>query len=95
MDNNEDLIMSKHRTVDVYEMKWNTKIKAYAKTYKCTGIFHQFSIGINSFESMETQTPVAIVELNDGSVMSLPVDMIKFTSPLSHDKEPIRTDPSI
>ena len=87
--------MSKYRKVEVYEMKWIAETKSYAKTYTCTGMFHQFSIGINPFESMDTQVPVAIVELADGSVMSPPVDMIKFTSPLSHDKEPIRTDPSI
>ncbi len=70
--------MSKHRTVEVYSMVWNTDLNKYKKEFICNGIFHQFSIGIDVFESMEVQVPVAIIELDDGTVMSLPLHLIKF-----------------
>jgi len=65
------------RKVVVYE--W-PKVKGQAKVAVGHGIFHQFGCDYEEFESGPGNYTTAIVEMSDGSVRNVPVDMVVFNN---------------
>ena len=50
----------------------------FSKIVVGEGRFHQFGVDFQQFEEGGASFSSAIVEMPDGSVMNVPVDMIKF-----------------
>lgn len=68
------------RKVIVYEyqkVKGNTK---YDKVYIGSGFFHQFGMDYEEFESGAGNYSTAIIEMLDGTVKNVPVEMIAFNN---------------
>ena len=72
--------MNNLRKVQVY--KWErVKIDGAYKTVQAEtvkGLFHQWGVNFEEFESGPANYTVAIVELDDGSVEMVPANLIKF-----------------
>ena len=71
--------MSEKRKVIVYE--WQ-RVKGTTHSEKVqigTGVFHQFGVDYQEFDSGPGNFSTAIVEMPDGSVMNVCVEMIVFT----------------
>lgn len=54
----------------------------YDKIDNGTGTFHQFSSGYEEFENGPGNYAVAIVERDDGTVETVPADLIRFIDPI-------------
>ena len=50
----------------------------YKKRERCKGKFHGFGIDYEEFESGPGNFSTAIVELEDGEVINIPVELIRF-----------------
>ena len=70
------------RSVEVYEIKYNSDTRKREKELIGRGVFHRFGVDFEEFELGAGTYSTAIVEMPDGSVQNVPVDMIKFTSPM-------------
>lgn len=71
------------RLVAITRRKWvqNPKgVGGYEYSQPSYGYFHCFSTAYMEFESGPGQYPVAIVELMDGTVEEVTVDLLRFTS---------------
>ena len=55
------------------------------------GFFHRFGSDFEEFESGPGNYPIAIVELYDGEVKSVPIESIEFIEPLKQEKPRPRT----
>lgn len=66
------------RKVIVYEMKLSVDTKRWERTKGETGIFHQWGLRIEEDERWFTNESVAIVELDDGNVITPRADLIQF-----------------
>ena len=67
----------KSRKVDIYRFV-KKEDNQYHKEWYCQAIFHQFGCDYEEFESGPGNYSTAIVELEDGTVENVPVEMIKF-----------------
>ena len=56
----------------------------FTKRFVGDAKFHQFGVDYEQFDSGVGNFTVAIVEMYDGSVMSVPVDLIKFADARPH-----------
>lgn len=65
------------RRVTVY--KWDSP---FVKGVLGTGIFHQFGVNYERLEDSAGNYTTAIVEMMDGSVINIEVEMIVFDNPL-------------
>lgn len=73
--------MKDKRKVVVYEyQKSKAQSHLYDKVAVGNGIFHQFGISYEEFESGAGQFTTAIVEMPDGSVKNIPVELIVFNN---------------
>jgi hypothetical protein len=70
----------KTRRVTVYKWQYNDK-GSRRKSIVGDGTFHQFGTDYADFESGPCAFTTAIVEMLDGSVMNVPVEMIVFANP--------------
>ena len=70
------------RTVEVYKNYFNNEKEKYERKVSYTGVFHSFGVDFMEFETGPGNYSTAIVEMPDGSVQNVPVDMIKFVSPM-------------
>ena len=73
--------MSKTRKVVVYEWQ-QEKSKPFEMRRVCigSGIFHQFGVNYEEFETGLGNFSTAIVEMPDGSVRNIPVNLIIFNN---------------
>jgi len=68
------------RKVVVYEYQRAEKSMHYEKVAIGHGIFHQFGCDYEEFESSPGNFSTAIVEMPDGSVKNVPVELIVFNN---------------
>jgi len=66
------------RKVIVHKMERLPGHSFYSKIVVGEGKFHQFGIDFEEFEGGAGSFSSAIVEMPDGTVVNVPVDMIKF-----------------
>jgi len=71
--------MKKIRRVEFFEYVKNER-GTFVKGPMQEGIFHQFGCNFEEFESGPGNYTTAIIELDDGTVKSVPVQNIKFLS---------------
>ena len=76
------------RKVIIYEMIWSGDNKRYERTPTKTGIFHQFGLRMEEDERGFTSESAAIVELEDGNVITPRADLIQFV----RDDKPANDD---
>jgi hypothetical protein len=72
--------MSEKRKVVVYE---HQKVKGQNHLDKIAigqGIFHEFGVDYEEFETGPGNYSTAIIEMSDGSIKNVPVDMIVFNN---------------
>ena len=70
--------MSEKRKVAVYGMQKMKDSHIFEKACIGNGIFHQFGLDIEEGETGYASYSTAIVEMPDGSVKNVPVEMIVF-----------------
>ena len=70
------------RSVEVYEIKYNSETRKREKELIGRGMFHQFGVNFEEFDAEPGNYSTAIVEMPDGSVQNVPVEFIKFVSPM-------------
>ena len=82
------------RSVDVYKWVSNKdgnggpKFYGHRKVFECRGKFHKFGIDYEEFDNGAVNFSTAIVELNNGEVRNIPVELIKFdTIPITVEEE--------
>ncbi len=79
------------REVKVFKMEkvFNEKKKQWIteKVFQCDGIFHEWGSDYEEFEDGAGNFTVAIVELKDGSIITVPADLIQFKKPLDKIKQ--------
>lgn len=71
------------RQVEITRRKWVQNPKGgggYEYPPPSSGYFHCFSTAYMEFNSGPGQYPVALVELMDGTVEEVTVDLLRFTS---------------
>ena len=68
------------RKVVVYEWQREKGQIHYKKIPVGNGIFHQFGVDYEEFENGPGNYTTAVVEMPDGSVKNVPVEMIKFNN---------------
>lgn len=66
--------MEEKRRVIIYKMEWSKEESKHVKTATTTGEFQQYGLEEGEGGSYST----AIIELDDGTVRNVPVEMIKF-----------------
>lgn len=66
------------RKVSIYEYKKVEGENRYEKVYVGIGIFHQFGVDYEEFETGPGNYSTAIVELENGTVENIPVGLIRF-----------------
>lgn len=59
-----------------YEKKPGTN--EFRKVEDCIGIFHQFGVGCEEYDNGAGNFSTAIVEIENGEVRNVPVELIKF-----------------
>jgi len=65
------------RMVWVYQ--WDNQHRPGTKKIRVgTGVFHQFGVDYEEFETGPGQFTTAVVEMPDGTVKGLPLDLISF-----------------
>jgi len=72
--------MSETRKVVVYEWQKAKEASHYEKVSVGHGIFHQFGCDYEEHECGPGNYSTAIVEMPDGSVKNVPVEMIVFNN---------------
>ena len=68
------------RKVVVYEYQKVAGKSHYEKVAVGNGIFHQFGVDYEEFETGPGNYSTAIVEMPDGIVKNIPVDLIVFNN---------------
>lgn len=66
------------RPVEVFKCVWNSKARKHILKSDFLGTFHQFGYDYEEFETGPGNFSTAIVEMEDGTVRNVPVEMIKF-----------------
>lgn len=66
------------RKVIVYAMAWNGDSKRYERTPTKTGIFHQWGSRLEEDDRGFSSESAAIVELDDGNIITPRADLIQF-----------------
>lgn len=66
------------RKVIVYEMTRNSDTKRYERTQAKTGTFHQWGLRLEEDDRGFSSESAAIVELEDGNVITPSADLIQF-----------------
>ena len=72
--------MMEKRKVVVYEYQRVSGCRHLQKICIGNGVFHQFGVDYEEFETGPGNYSTAIVEMADGSVKNVPVDMIVFNN---------------
>ena len=75
------------RKVVVYEYKKIKDGSTFEKVVVGKGLFHKFGTDYEEFESGPGNYSTAIVEMPDGSVRNVSIDLIIFNKPLSDNSE--------
>lgn len=70
--------MSDKRKIAVFHHVKVDGDKHYSKVPKGYGTFHQFGVDCEEFETGVGNYSTAIVEMNDGTMANVPVEMIVF-----------------
>ena len=68
------------RKVLVYEYQRKKEQAAFDRVCIGHGIFHQFGVDFEEFEAGPGNYSTAIVEMPDGSVKNVPVELITFNN---------------
>lgn len=68
------------RKVCIYEWKRVEGKRHYEKVSIGNGLFHQFGVGYEELDAGVGNFSTAIVELLDGSIVNVPVDLITFNN---------------
>jgi len=68
------------RKVVVYEYKRAKGQMAYEKVAVGHGLFHQFGVNYEEFETGPGNFTTAVVEMPDGEVKNVPVELIVFNN---------------
>jgi len=68
------------RKVGVYEYRKAKGATHFEKVYIGSGMFHQFGCDHEEFENCAGNYSTAIVEMPDGSVKNVPVELIVFNN---------------
>jgi hypothetical protein len=66
------------RKVKVFEMKQDIEKRKFEKVEIGIGKFHQFGMDFAEFETGPGNYSIAIIEMDDGNIKQIPVDMIQF-----------------
>jgi hypothetical protein len=66
------------RKVIYRERKWNGVIRGYEYHKDTQAIFHQFTTDYQELEGGVGNYPIALIELENGTVIGVPVDCITF-----------------
>ena len=72
--------MTEKRKVAVYEHQRMKDSYKYEKVFVGNGLFHQFGLDTVEGETGISSFSIAIVEMPDGSVKNVPVEMIVFNN---------------
>ncbi len=72
--------MSEKRKVVVYKYKKAKDKNYFDKVLVGPGTFHQFGVNYEEFETGPGNYTTAIVEMPDGSVENIPVELIVFNN---------------
>jgi hypothetical protein len=72
--------MSELREATIYRFDRIEGTAGYGKVVDGHGLFHQWGVDYEEFESGPGNYSTAIIEMPDGSVRSVPVEMIKFNN---------------
>ena len=72
--------MDEKRKVVVYEYQRPGGQNHYDKVCVGNGIFHQFGINYEEFETGVGEFTTAIVEMPDGTVKNVPIELIVFNN---------------
>ncbi len=70
--------MEVKKRVFVYEHQFTAGQNKTTKVRIGEGVFHQFGIGFEEYENGAGQFTTAIVEMPNGEVKSVPVELIRF-----------------
>jgi hypothetical protein len=70
------------RTVAVYEYHKAKGRTSMDKVWIGTGVFHAFGVDYQEFETGPGNFSTAIVEMADGTVKNVPVELIVFNGPI-------------
>jgi hypothetical protein len=74
----EGMLIQRMRKVKVFKRQWVAGQLTSSKIENGEGLFVKYSVDYEEFESGPGHFPVAIVEMPNGTVKSLPVDLIQF-----------------
>ncbi len=69
------------RKVQVFKRFWDRHTNTTKKIGDGTALFHKFGVNFEEFESGPAQYSTAIIERQDGTIESIPVDLIQFLTP--------------
>ncbi|MCP4706126.1 MAG: hypothetical protein GY865_16120 [candidate division Zixibacteria bacterium] len=74
-----------HRYVKYYKYKKekNEAGSYWAKKYQGMAVFHEFGIDYEELDNCIRSFSTAILELPDGSIKNLPVELIAFCTPIT------------
>ena len=70
----------KTRKVVVYEFKRVKGQTYFDKVCVGHGLFHQFGVDYEEFETGPGNFSTAIVEMSDGSIKNIPVELVMFNN---------------
>ena len=68
----------KKRKVKIFSRAWNRETKSSEKFLAGQGIFHQWGVDYEEFETGPVNYSIAIVEMEDGTVDGIFFDLIQF-----------------
>lgn len=66
------------KKVEVYRWKWDTRLNAQGKELETTGVFLALGCNYTEFENGPGNFSTAIVKLEDGTLVNMPVELIRF-----------------
>lgn len=72
------MMIETKRKVAVYEFHREPGARGYTKRFVDYGMFHQFGVNFEEFEHGAGNYSTAIVEMSDGSVKNVDVELIHF-----------------
>ena len=70
--------MSELRKVVFYKYEKAKGAEHYEKVFDSNGLFHQFGCDYEQFEDVAASYSTAIIELPDGSIRNVPVELVVF-----------------
>ena len=66
------------RNVKVFKYQKTEGKSGFGKVFDCTAEFHEFGVDYEEFDSGAGNFSTAIVELPDGTIKNVPVELVQF-----------------